>query len=232
MIGGAYFVTGTDTGVGKTVVATGMLEAARRRGLETVGLKPIAAGIDGARDGVEFNSDALVLQDAATVRLDYDAVNPLLLRRAIAPHIAAAEQGVRLDVEELAAHCRRILADGCDFAVVEGAGGWLVPLDESRTLADLCVALGLPVVLVVGMKLGCLNHALLTAQAVDNAGLTLAGWVANTIDAGMQAADANVAALRDRLSAPLLGRVPTLDAAEVCANGAADHLDLERLRDA
>ncbi len=232
MIGGAYFVTGTDTGVGKTVVATGLLEAARRRGLETVGLKPLAAGIDGERDGVEFNADALALQDTSTVRLDYHDINPVLLRRAIAPHIAAAEQGARLGVDELAAHCRRVLDAGCDFAVLEGAGGWLVPLDESRTLADLCVALGLPVVLVVGMKLGCLNHALLTAQAVGNAGLTLAGWVANTIDAGMEAADANVAALRDRLPAPLLGRVPRLAAAEVLGDAAADYLDLDRLRDA
>ncbi len=172
------------------------------------------------------------MQDAATVGLDYHAVNPILLRRAIAPHIAAAEQGVRLSVNELAAHCRRVLQTGCDFAVVEGAGGWLVPLDESRTLADLCMALGLPVVLVVGMKLGCLNHALLTAQAIGRAGLTLAGWVANTMDAGMEAADANVEALCDRLPAPLLGRVPRLAASDIAARRAADYLEFERLRDA
>lgn len=218
----AYFVTGTDTGVGKTVVAVGLLHAARRAGLTTIGLKPVAAGADSERGGVTGNGDALALQDAATLDLDYATVNPVLLSRPLAPHIAAERDGVRIDVADLATRYRAAVGNDADLVVVEGAGGWLVPLNDMETMADLVVELGLPVILVVGMRLGCLNHALLTSVAIRDAGLRLAGWVANCHDGDMEALADNVDALRARLPAPLLGRIPLLGAAK----DAADHLDL------
>ena len=221
----AYFVTGTDTGVGKTIIATGLLGAARSLGLKTIGLKPVAAGCHGERDGVAYNNDALALQDAATMSLDYAAVNPLLLPRPVAPHVAAAEADVHIDVAELAAHFLRVTDSDADLVVVEGAGGWLVPLNDDETLADLCIVLELPVIMVVGMQLGCLNHALLTAAAIHGVGLTLAGWVANCADGEMEALDANIDALQARLSAPLLGRVPHLGADDE----AAAYLDINLL---
>ena len=220
----AFFVTGTDTGVGKTRVAVGLLHAARAAGRTTAGLKPVAAGAEGEPPA---NADALALQAAATVCLDYAIVNPVLLRRAIAPHVAAAEECVALDVADIVTRCEPAFAAAADFMVVEGAGGWLVPLNERETMADLCVALDAPVVLVVGMRLGCLNHALLTAAAIRAAGLPLAGWVANACAPGMDAFEANLATLRERLPAPLLGVVPHLAAAD----DASAYLDIGPLGD-
>lgn len=218
----AYFVTGTDTGVGKTVVAVGLLNAARRAGLTTIGLKPVAAGADGERDGVAGNGDALALQDAATVDLDYASVNPVLLSRPLAPHIAAERDGVRIDVAELATRCRAAVDNEVDLVIAEGAGGWLVPLNDTETMADLVLELRLPVILVVGMRLGCLSHALLTSVAIRDVGLRLAGWVANCNESDMEALTDNVDALRARLPAPLLGRIPRLGPGE----DAADYLDI------
>ena len=221
----SYFVTGTDTDVGKTVIAVGLLDAARRAGLRSIGLKPVAAGRDGERDGVPYNADALALLDAATVTLDYAAVNPVLLERPMAPHLAAAIEGVRIDARELAQHCRRAAARPVDIVIVEGAGGWLVPLNERESMADLVTELRMPVVLVVGMRLGCLNHALLTAADIRARGLVLAGWVANCIEPAMDGLQDNIDALRARLDAPLVGRVPHLGG----GGNAADHLDLALL---
>jgi len=221
----SYFVTGTDTDVGKTVIAVGLLDAARRAGLRSIGLKPVAAGRDGERDGVPYNADALALLDAATVTLDYAAVNPVLLERPMAPHLAAAIEGVRIDARELAQHCRRAAARPVDIVVVEGAGGWLVPLNERESMADLVTELGMPVVLVVGMRLGCLNHALLTAADIRARGLVLAGWVANCIEPDMAGLQDNIDTLRARLDAPLVGRVQHLGSGD----DAADHLDLALL---
>jgi len=228
MSGVAYFITGTDTDVGKTLVATGLLDAARRLGLDTIGLKPVAAGVDGQHGGAAGNVDAVALRAAATTELDYAAVNPVLLKWSVAPHIAAAAEGVRIDVAEVATQCRRALAIPHDLAVIEGAGGWLVPLNETETCADLCIALELPAILVVRMKLGCLNHALLTAAAIRAAGGTLAGWVANCADADMPAQRENIDALRQRMAAPLLGCIPRLGVGDT----AAGYLDLDTLRDA
>ncbi|MFW2404360.1 MAG: dethiobiotin synthase [Gammaproteobacteria bacterium] len=221
----SYFITGTDTDVGKTVVAVGLLDAARRAGLRSIGLKPVAAGRDGERDGVPCNADALALLDAATVKLDYAAVNPVLLERPMAPHLAAEIDGVRIEATELAQQCRAAVAQPVDIVVVEGAGGWLVPLNQRETMADLVAELRMPVVLVVGMRLGCLNHALLTAADIRARGLTLAGWVANCIDPDMAGLQDNIESLRARLDAPLLGRVRHLGRGE---DAAAD-LDLNRL---
>lgn len=221
----SYFVTGTDTDVGKTVVAVGLLDAARRVGLSSIGLKPVAAGHDGERDGVPCNADALALLDAATVTLEYAVVNPVLLERPMAPHLAAENEGVRIDATELAQHCRAAVAQPVDIVVVEGAGGWLVPLNEHETMADLVAELCMPVVLVVGMRLGCLNHALLTAADIRARGLVLAGWVANCIDPDMPGLPENIDTLRSRLDAPLIGRVRNLGSGD----DAADDLDLELL---
>jgi dethiobiotin synthetase len=219
------FVTGTDTGVGKTLVATALLRAARERGLRTIGLKPVAAGCE-SQQGRWTNADALALQGEASVPLDYADVNPVALRRPIAPHVAAAEQGMRLDAGSLAAHCRTVLAgQAADFAVIEGAGGWLVPLNDQETLADVCAALDCGVVLVVGMKLGCLNHALLTAAAIRDSGCELAGWVASCAGGPMAALEENLATLRAWLPAPCLGVLPDLGAAADAAR-AAPFLDI------
>lgn len=226
-----YFITGTDTGVGKTLVAAALLEAAGARGLRTVGLKPVAAGCT-QRAGEWVNEDALRLMAAATVPLPYMLVNPVALEPAIAPHVAAARAGVPLAAAPLAADCAGALAEAAaDFAVVEGAGGWLVPLNATETLADVAVRLGLPVVLVVGLRLGCLNHALLTAAAIRSSGLPLAGWVGTAPGEPMPALVDNVATLRARLAAPCLGVLPDLGA-DPAAGLAAEHLDVLPLLEA
>lgn len=228
--GRVFFVTGTDTGVGKTWVAGALLAAGARAGLRTLGIKPVAAGVDGEHDGNPYNADAIVLQNAATLDVDYAAVNPVLLQRPIAPHIAAAEEGVEVRVSALAAHCRTLLTADVDLVVIEGAGGWSVPLNDEETFADFCRVLGLPVILVVGMRLGCLNHALLTAAAIGHVGLELAGWVANCVEPEMSGLDANIDTLHRRLSAPCLGRVPHLVAGSG-PDDVAGHLQFARLID-
>lgn len=228
MSGGAYFVTGTDTGAGKTLVAAGLLQAANARGWSTLGLKPVAAG-GALRDGVLVNEDAHLLRMTASTRLDYPAVNPVLLEEAIAPHIAAAHDGRRLDVAALARHCRRLARESdAQFTVAEGAGGWLVPLEPPDTMADLVAALGWPVIMVVSMKLGCLNHALLTAAAISAAGQELAGWVATSPGPPMAAYDENLATLDARLGAPCIGALPYLGPQPVAAQ-VASYLDLDVL---
>lgn len=207
-----FFIAGTDTGVGKTFIAATLLELARTRDWRCVALKPVAAGC-APRDGRLVNEDALALMAASGADLDYQTVNPVALAPAIAPHIAAAEANLRLSVAQLAAHCRQALAGDFDFALIEGAGGWLVPLNPTETLANLCIELRARPILVVGMRLGCLNHALLTAAAIARAGLELAGWVANCPAGEMPRLEDNLAALGHRLPAPCLGLVPHLGAA-------------------
>lgn len=204
----SVFVTGTDTGVGKTLVSAGLLHALAARHPRVVGMKPVAAGTQ-AINGVEMNDDVLALRAASTLRVPPELDNPVLLPDPVSPHIAATRAGVRIDVDHLLA-CYRQLAQLADAVVVEGAGGFHVPLSATETGADLAQALGLPVVLVVGLRLGCLNHALLTAEAIRARGLTLAGWVANHIDPAMLAQDDNIAFLGARLKAPLLATVPWL----------------------
>ena len=199
------FVTGTDTGVGKTVASCALIHALGARGIAAFPFKPIAAGAV-SRGASWANEDTLSLIAAAG--LDDAAigrVTPILLREPMAPSIAAEREGRAIDMAEVRAAYGRIDAP---FVVAEGVGGFLVPLAGDTDTVDLCRMLGLPVVLVVGMRLGCLNHALLTAQAIAAAGLPFAGWIANTIDSAMAAADENAAILRDRLPAPLLGRLP------------------------
>ena len=199
----AFFITGTDTGVGKTLVTCALLHATRRLGLTAVGMKPIAAGIEA--DG--RNEDVVQLLAASSVQPPLDWINPYRYAPPIAPHIAAAEAGrpIEIPVIRQAFERLRLLAD---VVWVEGVGGFYVPLDVHTDTADLAQALAVPVVLVVGMRLGCLNHALLTAEAIANRNLTLAGWVANRIDLAMARFEANLETLQVRLSAPLLGVIP------------------------
>jgi dethiobiotin synthetase len=222
-----WFVTGTDTGVGKTLVSVALLHAARAHGLRTIGLKPIAAGAEW-HAGALRNSDACALQAAATEALPYETVNPVVLEPPIAPHLAAAVAGLELHAELLARHCHEALRTPHDFALIEGAGGWRVPLNATQTLADLAIALRLPVVLVVGMRLGCINHALLSAEAIRRDGLVLAGWVANQVDPGMPRCAENLLSLDQRLQAPRLGFIPWQPGGN--AEQIASRLDLSRLR--
>jgi dethiobiotin synthetase len=229
-------VTGTDTAVGKTLVAAGLLLAAGNRGCRSAGIKPVAAGstIGGESGGGESghdrltNDDALALQTASNVTLDYDLVNPFPLQPPIAPHIAAARAGIELTVADLVGHFNALRQYDVDFMIVEGAGGWLVPINESETLADLCVALKMPAILVVGLRLGCLNHALLTAETMRRSGVEMAGWVANCIDPEMAARDENQQSLRDRLPGPCLGIVPFLGSGLIDEDIEA-FLDIDRL---
>lgn len=198
----AWFITGTDTEIGKTFVACALLHALRRDGLTAIAMKPVAAGCDehGHNDDVERLLAASSLQAAR------ELVNPYTFRAAIAPHIAAREEGRTIDLAQILACFDRLQAMS-DALVVEGVGGFCVPLDESTDTTDLALKLGLPLILVVGMRLGCINHALLTAQAIAARGLPLAGWVANRIDPAMSRFKENLLTLQARLGAPLIGVV-------------------------
>ncbi|MNQ85489.1 ATP-dependent dethiobiotin synthetase BioD 1 [compost metagenome] len=222
----AYFIAGTDTDVGKTTIAAGLLHAAKRNGLVTLGAKPVASGCEVTAKGLR-NADALALMDESSIKLTYEEVNPFAFEPAIAPHLAAREAGVRLSVQELLKPMRAILDKQADFTLIEGAGGWRVPLSDQANLSDLAMALQLPVILVVGVRLGCINHALLTAEAIAQDGLQLAGWVANIIDAKTSRLEENLATLAERLPAPCLGRVPKLK--QVSPEIVASHLELDLL---
>ncbi len=197
-----FFIAGTDTDAGKTHAACQLLRAAQQRGLRTLGLKPLAAGAENTAQGLR-NSDALLLQQVSTVQLSYAAINPFCFAEAIAPHIAAEKSGVSLSAKEIAQRIRHTLDNtDFDYALIEGAGGWRVPLNETETLADAVKLLNLPVILVAGMKLGCLNHALLTAEAIKIDGVILHGWVANDFGNPMPYLEENIAALEQKISAP------------------------------
>lgn len=196
------FVTGTDTGVGKTRVSCALLRAFRSRGVRAVGMKPVAAGAIDTPDGPR-SEDALALLDAGRAA-PYETVNPYLFAPPIAPHVAAAQAGVSIDFDRILSR-HGALARDHDLIVVEGAGGFLVPLGPSRDFGDLALALAAPVVLVVGLRLGCLNHALLTAEAIERRGLRLAGWVGSRIDPAFEPLAANLDTLRSRLPGPCWG---------------------------
>ncbi len=222
----AFFIAGTDTDVGKTTVACGLLHAARGYGLSTAAIKPVASGCERPPAG-RPTGDALALPGECSPALAYAEVNPFASEPAIAPHLAAREAGVSLAVADLLPPARKVMARRADFTLVEGAGGWRVPLSGGESLSDLAVALGLPVILVVGVRLGCINHALLTAEAIARDGLPLAGWVANLIDPHTSRLADNLATLAERLPAPCLGQVPRLSEAAPAA--VAAHLDLAPL---
>ena len=219
----AYFITGTDTGVGKTLISSALVYRFAGRGLRSVGMKPVAAGCV-PRGGRLMSEDVEQLVAASNVKAPLDLVNPYALEPAIAPHIAAQQAGRALELTAIVAAYERLVAMA-DTVIVEGVGGFCVPLDDSCDTADLAQALALPVILVVGMRLGCLNHALLTAEAVTRRGLRLAGWVANRIDPEMPVYEENLQTLRQRLAAPCLGVLPWLGP-QATATEAAGYLQL------
>lgn len=220
-----FFIAGTDTDVGKTLVAAGLLVAAKQQGLTTAALKPLAAGCEKTDAGLR-NADALLLQSVITEPLAYEQINPIALVSAIAPHIAAQQEKRILSADRIAGFCRGSL-NQAGFTLVEGAGGWRVPLNPQETVADVVKILRLPVILVVGVRLGCINHALLTVEAIRNDGLQLAGWVANCIDADMPVLQENIHSLAARIPAPCLGVVPWLD--DAAPEAVANALDAEVL---
>jgi dethiobiotin synthetase len=225
MSAAGVFVTGTDTDAGKTTASAALLHALRARGLRAVGMKPLASGCTRDADGRWRNDDALALQAAGDPRPDYDDVNPFALPLPLAPEFAARDAGIEVAMAPiLAAHAR--LAAQADFVLVEGVGGWLAPLTATLDQLDLVRALDLPAVLVVGMRLGCLNHARLSAGAIAADGVRLAGWIASEVDPDMARRDDNFDALCRRLPAPCLGRLrwspapdPAAMAAMLCTTG-------------
>ncbi len=236
------FITGTDTDVGKTWVTLGLLKALADAGYHTAAFKPVACGGVETEQGMR-SEDALLIGEQATLRASHDEVNPYFFTAPIAPHLAAQDAGVRIDLAHIKTRFDALAAradasqgwlsvaggrtPGATVVIAEGAGGWLVPLNERETVADMARLLGLPVVMVVGMRLGCLNHAQLTAQSIAQYGVPLAGWVANCIQPQFPELERNIAALRERIGAPLLGKVPYLPQRDVKQIAAA--LDVKNI---
>ncbi len=219
------FVTGTDTGVGKTLISAALVHKLASAGVRAAGMKPLAAGAE-IRDGQLWNEDVAMLTAEANVALPTGLICPLMFREPAAPHIAAALEDRRIDSDTVMTAYRQI-TEQVDALVVEGVGGFRVPLTDQLDTADLAAAMQLDVILVVGLRLGCLNHALLTAEAIAARGLTLAGWVANQIDPAMPHQAANLDALSQRLPAPLLGVVRWMPVPSVAE--AATSIDASRL---
>jgi dethiobiotin synthetase len=220
------FVTGTDTEIGKTLVSGAIVHAQCQAGVRAVGMKPLAAGAEMV-DGVLRNEDVDFLYEAGPLKLPRELTTPYLFRAPVAPHIAAALESRPIEPRRIMVAYEQVRAQA-EAVVVEGVGGWRVPLTQSYDTSDLARQLGLPVILVVGLRLGCINHALLTAEAIAARGLRLAGWVANAVDPAMAQADGNVEAIATRLNAPLLGRIPRL--APPSAAAAAAYLDLGKVK--
>ncbi|GAB6260238.1 dethiobiotin synthase [Photobacterium sp. R1] len=221
----AFFVTGTDTDAGKTVVTRTLIAAGVKSGYRTAGFKPVASGSTLTVYGMR-NSDALYLQAASKPELAYEEVNPFTFEPPIAPHIAAKQAGVAISPDNLSDGLRR-LKEKSDLVFVEGAGGWRVPLSETTKFSDWVKQENLPVILVVGVKLGCLNHAMLTAEAIERDGLTLAGWVANLVDPETSCYDENLKYLEAMMPAPKLGEIPHLH--DIAKRDLTEYLNLDLL---
>ncbi|UDG82561.1 dethiobiotin synthase [Candidatus Vallotia cooleyia] len=225
----SLFVTGTDTEIGKTFVSCALLQGFCARALRATALKPISTGAQ-LHNEILHNEDADLLFNASNIVLPLHLSTPYMLRKPAAPHIVAAYEGVSLDIAHIVA-CHRAAEQLADIVVVEGVGGVCVPLDDMKDTADLAISLQLPVILVVGLRLGCINHALLSAEAISTRGLMLVGWIANIIDPDMEFSTANVEAIQQRLdrkySAPLLGTIPRIDSQR--ADEAARYIDIDTL---
>lgn len=219
-----FFITGTDTDVGKTLVTGALLHAYARQGKKVVGMKPVAAGCEETLGGLSCD-DVVQLQANSNVAAPLNLVNPYSFAPPIAPHIAAAQSGTEIDISHIIS-CFHALREIADVVLVEGAGGLMVPLNAKQDIADLAVMLDLPVILVVGMRLGCINHTLLTAQAIRQKNLRLGAWVANRIDPNMRSFDENLHTLETRLNVPLLGTVPYHKNASPSAVSAYFNLDI------
>lgn len=200
------FIAGTNTDVGKTYISIGLLKAFNDQGLTTLGVKPVASGCE-RKKGKLYNADAMLLQAVSSVQIPYENISPITFEPAIAPNIAAGHAEYRLSVNNIMAKTKTALACTADVHIIEGIGGWLVPLNNRETMADFVAIMNLPVILVVGMRLGCLNHAILTCKAIQQYGLNLCGWIANCIDPNMLAIAENIATLREWLNVPCLGVV-------------------------
>lgn len=220
---GKFFVTGTDTDCGKTLVTQALLYKAKNDGYSTLGLKPVSAGAEWI-DGELKNSDAILLQQQSTVSLPYAQVNPIVFEEAIAPHIAASMHGKVITAAKLEGFVRGAMITPSDLCLIEGAGGWQVPINHKEQFSLLPKKLSLDVILVVGMKLGCINHALLTAQAIRYSGLKLAGWVANQTNDEMAVFDENLESLKYMIDGDFLGVIPYLP--EATAEKAAEYIQL------
>jgi len=202
----AYFVIGTDTNVGKTYVASALVQHFVQSGLKTVGMKPVASGCELNQQGELINEDVQALINVSNVKASLDLINPYRFKPAIAPHLAAEQVGVAVKLDSIIQAYQQ-LTTLAEMVVVEGAGGFFVPLNQTETLADLAVQLNIPIILVVGMRLGCINHALLTVEAIQARGLSLAGWVANQIDPDFGMFEENLSSLQQRIAAPCVSVV-------------------------
>ncbi|VUD51608.1 ATP-dependent dethiobiotin synthetase BioD 1 [Thalassocella blandensis] len=222
----AYFVTGTDTDVGKTLVVSAMLFKARQQGLRCMGLKPVAAGGEETAQGLQ-NEDAQRMRENASIELSYEEVCPVTLPDPLSPHIAAEKAGRTLDVDRIVGYCRGGMMHPHDLCLVEGAGGWRVPISPRALMSDIAKTLNLPVILVVGMRLGCLNHALLTAESVYRDGLEVAGWVSTVIDPNMAALAENLETLQKRFPFPCFGNIPYISNAT--PEAASAHIDIKNI---
>lgn len=206
-----FFVTGTDTDAGKTLTTCGLLIQAKTMGYSTAGIKPIASGCTKNSDGNWLNSDALAIQEAISLPLDYSSVNPVALEAAIAPHIAAQQENRHIRTDRLVGFCRGVMAERASLTLIEGAGGWRVPLNKYQFLSELPKQLNIPVILVAGIKLGCINHTLLSIEAIRRDGVAIAGWIANSLEETMPVEQENIDTLKEILrNIPLLGHIPYL----------------------
>ena len=196
------FITGTDTGIGKTYFTLACIKALQAEGIKTVAMKPVASGAE-LFDGELRNEDALQIQQALKSTTEYSLINPYAFAPPVSPHIAAARAGVEIDLDYIQ-HCYTKLCQGSDYVLVEGVGGWLAPLSDELSVADLACTIGLPVVLVVGIKLGCLNHAMLTVQSIRQTGLPLIGWVADCLEPQQESTAEQIAYLQQALQLPPL----------------------------
>ncbi|CAH9019370.1 dethiobiotin synthase [Candidatus Nitrosacidococcus sp. I8] len=218
-----FFVTGTDTGIGKTWISVGLITYFKQQGFQVAGMKPVASGCISTPLGI-CNEDALLLRDHSSISLTYPQVNPHNLSLPIAPHLAAQHQNTQIDLKIIQNHFDDIVIKS-DVIIIEGVGGWMVPINQKQTMVEVAQLFKLPIILVVGMRLGCLNHALLTSESILKSGLPLAGWIANQVQPQMDWVEENIHSLREHLSAPLLGIIPYLD--QLTAEKISEHLSLE-----
>lgn len=221
-----YFVTGTDTGVGKTSISVALIRKLIQAGYKVAAMKPVASGCRQSEHGLR-NEDAELLISEASIVAPYEIVNPYAFEPKIAPHLAARDVGIKIELETIRDKYE-VLAGLADLVVVEGVGGWRVPLGKVINTEHMAKAINLPIILVVGMRLGCLNHALLTVQAIESSAMVLAGWVANLLDPEMDQVEANIDTLRNHIAAPLLGQIPFLG--NIQAGQFESYLDLSGLR--
>ncbi|MFN7097813.1 MAG: dethiobiotin synthase [Gammaproteobacteria bacterium] len=201
------FITGTDTNIGKTYVSCGILKWLNNAGFSTIALKPLASGCQQTHAGL-INEDACALQAAASIYMPLSRINPLAFEPPVAPHIPAEQHNIQLTANLIVQQCQTTLATQADYYVIEGVGGWLMPINTKETMADVALQLQAKIILVVGMRLGCLNHALLTYQAIKQKNCSIVGWIANCIETNMLYQAENIAMLQQQIAAPLLGIIP------------------------